>query len=84
MAESVERPILGFCSGHDLRVTGLSPTLGSMVGRKLLRILSLPLLLSAVFLKSVNKSLKKKVLGSREQERTVVPCEPYLKRGIKV
>ena len=31
MAQSVERPTLDFGSGHDLRVVGLSPTLGSVL-----------------------------------------------------
>ena len=31
MAQSVEHPTLGFGSGHDLRVMGLSPALGSML-----------------------------------------------------
>ena len=32
MAQSVKCPTLDFGSGHDLRVLGSSPTLGSMLG----------------------------------------------------
>ena len=32
MTQSVNFPILDFCSGHDLMVIGSSPTLGSMLG----------------------------------------------------
>jgi len=32
MAQSVEHPTLDFSSGHDLRVVGLSPVLGSVLG----------------------------------------------------
>ena len=31
MAESVKRPFLGFGSGHDPGVPGLSPVLGSLL-----------------------------------------------------
>ena len=34
MAQSVECQALGFGSGHDLRVVGSSPTLGSVLSRE--------------------------------------------------
>jgi len=42
VAQSIKCPTLDFCSGHDLRVVGLSLASGSVVGN-LLEILSLPL-----------------------------------------
>ena len=34
VAQLVKHPILGFGSGHDLRVLGLSPALGSTLSRE--------------------------------------------------
>ena len=34
LAQSVKHPTLDFGSGHDLRVMGLSPKLGSMLGKE--------------------------------------------------
>ena len=46
MAQSVERPTLDLGSGHDPRVAGSSPVLGSVLTvQSLLGILSLPLCL---------------------------------------
>ena len=43
MAQLVEGPILGFASGHDLRVMRLSPIMGSMLSVESASPLLLPL-----------------------------------------
>ena len=43
MGQPIKQPALDFSSGHDLRVTGLSPTPGFHSVQSLLEILSFPL-----------------------------------------
>ena len=57
MAQSIERPTLGFGSGHDLTVGGFDRTL--LTVRRLLGILSLSLSLSAPTLLVLSPSFSK-------------------------
>ena len=59
VAQSVERLTLDFSSGHDLRVVGSSPALGSArTARSLPGILSLPLSRSHFLTLKMNKLRK--------------------------
>ena len=49
MAQSVKHPNLGFGSGHDLRVLGLSPVWGSVLSAELACPSSSPLSISKIF-----------------------------------